>query len=108
MQLIVLTCQHICRDFIFIEIYRDIDIFRIGTNAIIFWMDWLHDSYRLTSGFLNRPEVGGRPKWSVSHRQGVHFLQESERCLQSKISIDVKADFCPNAQFLFHFQYETF
>ncbi|KAL4002504.1 Ribosomal protein L11 methyltransferase (PrmA) family protein [Acanthocheilonema viteae] len=83
----------------------------IGTNAIIFWMDWLHDGYRLTSGLLNNPVIGGRPKWSISHRQGVHFLPEAERCLPSCSSIDIKVNFCPNvqsnAQFLFHFQYET-
>lgn len=82
---------------------------RIGTNAVIFWMDWLHDGYRLTSGLLNNPEIGGRPNWSISHRQGVHFLPESERCLPSCSSVDVKVDFCPNvqsnAQFLFNFQY---
>lgn len=84
---------------------------RIGTNAIVFWMDWLHNGYRLTSGLLNNPEIGERPNWSVSHRQGVHFLPESERCLSPCSSIDVKVDFCPNvqsnAQFLFHFQYKT-
>ncbi|KAM3724053.1 Protein arginine N-methyltransferase [Dirofilaria immitis] len=76
-----------------------------GTNAIVFWMDWLHNGYRLTSGLLNSPEIGGRPNWSISQRQGVHFLPESERCLPFCSSVTVKVDFCPNAQFLFHFEY---
>ncbi|VDK83454.1 unnamed protein product [Onchocerca ochengi] len=79
----------------------------IGTNAIVFWMDWLHNGYRLTSGLLNSPEIGKRPNWSISQRQGVYFLPESERCLPFCSSITVKVDFCPNAQFMFHFEHGT-
>ncbi|VDO40674.1 unnamed protein product [Onchocerca flexuosa] len=79
----------------------------IGTNAIVFWMDWLHNGYRLTSGLLNSPEIGKRPSWSISQRQGVYFLPESERCLPFCSSTTVKVDFCPNAQFSFHFEHGT-
>ncbi|VDN37479.1 unnamed protein product [Gongylonema pulchrum] len=78
-----------------------------GTNGIVFWMDWVHDGYTITSGLLENCTVGNRPQWSVGHRQGVYFLPEQERSKSRCSSVIVNVNFCSDGQLLFHFQHEN-
>ncbi|VDN02340.1 unnamed protein product [Thelazia callipaeda] len=77
----------------------------VGTNAIVLWMDWLHDGYQLRTGLLNTPEIGERPRWCIPHQQGVYFFPELERKRLSCASVTLEANFCDDGQFVFHFNH---
>ncbi|VDK51657.1 unnamed protein product [Anisakis simplex] len=79
---------------------------RKGTNAVTFWMDWMLNDYRMQSGLIEHCEPGQRPKWSVSHRQGVFFVP-SQRLNETFTCINCELEFCSDdgsIQFSFSFK----
>uniref|UniRef100_A0A915BID2 Protein arginine N-methyltransferase n=3 Tax=Parascaris univalens TaxID=6257 RepID=A0A915BID2_PARUN len=72
-----------------------IPLLKKGTNAVVFWMDWKLSDFCMTSGLVEKCHVGGCPKWSVAHRQGVFFLPHEKATGENCEDVHCKVMFSP-------------